>query len=350
MNPAFWRDRRVLVTGHTGFKGSWLCLLLERLGAETTGYSLDPATEPAMFDQIGPWLRLRSVIGDVTDATRVEETVAEAAPEVVIHMASQAIVRASYDDPVRTFATNVLGTVNVLEALRSAPSVGVVLVVTSDKVYQQEGDVRPFVENDRLGGSDPYSASKSAQELVAASYSASFLEPAGVRVATARSGNVIGGGDWSPDRLVPDLYRAIGTGRPVQLRYPDAVRPWQHVLDPLVGYLSYVEHLHGGGDTPLALNFGPDFTGTTVADVIERLAELAGMDAKWEHLPAAGKPEHAALILDAAAAAKTLDWRPLLSIDQALEWTAAWYGAHAAGHDLRHVSRAQIDDFFELRI
>ncbi|MEM0944639.1 MAG: CDP-glucose 4,6-dehydratase, partial [Pseudomonadota bacterium] len=251
LSPAFWRGRRVLLTGHTGFKGAWAGAWLGRMGAEVTGFALAPQTQPALFEMLD--FPGRSIIGDLRDPAAISQAVADADPEIVIHMAAQPLVRQSYADPVETYGTNVMGTVHLLEALKPAPA-GRILVVTSDKVYENDETGRAFAEGDRLGGHDPYAASKAATEIVVASYRRSFFAEAGVALATARGGNVIGGGDFSADRLVPDIARALAAGRPVELRNPQATRPWQHVLDCLSGYLTYLEALP---DAPAALNFGP---------------------------------------------------------------------------------------------
>lgn len=347
MNP-FWNGRRVLVTGHTGFKGSWLSVLLHMLGAKVTGLSLAPTTQPAMFELLAPWPNLASVIGDVTDPEVVARAFADSEPEVVIHMAAQSLVRASYADPVETFGTNTMGTVQLLEAVRTADSVQVVLVVTSDKVYDQDQPAQRFTEQDRLGGADPYSASKTAQELVAASYAQSFFADSATRTATARSGNVIGGGDWAADRLVPDFFRALATGREFKLRYPHATRPWQHVLDPLRGYLAFIESLVGGADIPTALNFGPESEAVSVLEVVERLAAASGASGEWTAAENDSLQEHDTLALDSSAAAKALDWRPILHIDAALDWTARWYQAHLDGQDMRRVTVDQVSAYMDL--
>ena len=271
---AFWRDRRVLLTGHTGFKGAWLALWLERLGAQVFGLALPPTIpSPRGFPNWRP-RRSRSRIGDIRDAGVVARAVQEARPQIVIHMAAQALVRRSYRAPVETFATNVMGTAHLLDSLRGAEGLQAVLVVTTDKVYRNDGNGHPFAEDDPLGGADPYSASKAAAEIVVASMATSFF--GGKGVATARAGNVIGGGDWSEDRLIPDIWRAVKAGKPLRLRNPEATRPWQHVLDPLAGYLRYAERLASGADVPKALNFGPlPGDALTVAEIAD--AMLAAM-------------------------------------------------------------------------
>lgn len=242
----FWQGRKVFVTGHTGFKGAWLCLWLERLGARVSALALAPDTSPSLYALLSPWAGADHRLGDIRDAGALAAQLGRAEPEIVVHLAAQALVRPSYDDPAATYATNVMGTVNLLEAVRQAPSVRAVLVITSDKVYANDGRGRAFAEHDRLGGADPYSSSKACAELVCASYAKSFLHDRGVALATARAGNVIGGGDWARDRLVPDFVRALDRGAPLQLRYPEATCPWQHVLEPLAGYLAFARALTEG--------------------------------------------------------------------------------------------------------
>ena len=331
VSGAFWRGRRVLVTGHAGFKGSWLCAWLARLGAEVTGAGLAPEGKPSLFEAAELAGRMRDHRLDVRDLDGVRRLLAEAAPEVVFHLAAQPLVLASVREPVATFASNVMGTVNLLEAVRGAPSVRAVVVVTTDKCYRDH-DGAPCGEDAPLGGSDPYSASKACAELVAAAYRATFLAEARVGVATARAGNVIGGGDMAPDRLVPDLVRAaLGGGRPAVLRYPHAVRPWQHVLDALAGYLLLAERL---ADDPATYaggwNFGPDEAAEawTVGRVAEELLRALGGDRRAAVAYAAGAPRHevAVLRLSAARARERLGWRPLLPLPEAIAWTAEGYG------------------------
>jgi CDP-glucose 4,6-dehydratase len=261
-------------------------------------------------------------------------------------MAAQALVRTSYDDPLGTFATNVMGTVHLLEALRQRADVEAVLVITTDKVYANDNSGRAFVEDDPLGGHDPYSASKAAAELATRSYASSFLKKAGVRVATARAGNVVGGGDWSADRLVPDVWRAAETGVPLKLRSPLATRPWQHVLDPLAGYFRYAEALANGLGVPTALNFGPPAgTTATVADVAERVGSALNLTTAWERDPGNHPHEMALLSLDPSLAEQQLGWRTKLSLDETIDWTASWYAAHRSGKPARDLCLEQIDRY-----
>lgn len=340
---ATWDGRSVFLTGHTGFKGGWLSLWLERLGARVHGYALDPRREPSLCTVARVRESLASdVRADLADLPRLRATFEAARPEVVFHLAAQALVRESYADPLGTLATNVMGTAHVLEAVRASPSVKAVVVVTTDKVYENREWAYPYREVDPLGGRDPYSASKAAAEIVTASWRASFFEgpsrhPA--RIATARAGNVIGGGDWAADRLVPDCLRAFAEGRAVTLRNPGSVRPWQHVLEPLSGYLALAAGLLGprGAELESAWNFGPDAAGeATVGDVAEIAAACFGDGARVE-LDRTGRHPHEAgqLRLDSGRARRELGWSPRWTLRQALESTVTWHKAWLAGADMR---------------
>ncbi len=340
---AFWRDRRVLLTGHTGFKGAWLALWLENLGAKVFGLALPPDTEPALFALLQPMTGLTSRLADIRDPDAVAAAVAEARPSVVIHMAAQALVRRSYRLPVETLCTNVMGTAYLLDSLRGAEGLDAVLVVTTDKVYRHDGKPHPFSENDPLGGADPYSASKAAAELLVASMAASFFAAKGVAMATARAGNVIGGGDWSEDRLIPDLWRAVRAGEPLQLRNPNATRPWQHVLEPLCGYLQYVERLARGADVPSALNFGPLARDVlTVGQVADTMLVSMGSSQRWIKVGGPQPAEAQFLSIDPSLAMSSLGWRPRLSASDALQWTADWYRAVSDGVGARPAALEQI--------
>jgi len=340
---SFWRGRRVLLTGHTGFKGSWLALQLAELGAEVAGYANGVPTEPSLYELADVGRGLVSVTGDVRDAELLRATVARHRPEVVFHLAAQSLVRASYDDPAGTFAVNVLGTVNLHEAVRSAGGVRVVVNVTTDKVYAPHAGDAAYTETEPLGGHDPYSTSKAASELVTASYRASF--PGGPALATARAGNVIGGGDWAADRLIPDLMRGALRGEPVVVRNPQAVRPWQHVLNANGGYLLLAEKLWDDPSLAGAWNFGPD-AGDTVAvsAVAAQLSELWGAEIELESPSGAQPHEAKTLRLDAARARHALGWAPLWDLDRALASVVDWYRAFAAGASMRDATLAQIRD------
>ncbi|MGO9932134.1 MAG: CDP-glucose 4,6-dehydratase [Steroidobacteraceae bacterium] len=350
-----WRGRSVLLTGHTGFKGGWLALWLADLGANVHGYALDQCGKSNLFEAANVKSSLASdTRADVCDLTRLRAALVDLEPEVVFHLAAQSLVRESYRDPLRTVATNVLGTANILEAVRATDSVRAVVVVTTDKVYENRDWPHPYRESDPLGGRDPYSASKAAAELIAASYRSSFFaggEAHAAHIATARAGNVIGGGDWAVDRLVPDCIRAFADNTPVSLRYPDAVRPWQHVLEPLSGYLMLAERLFQATDEQFscAWNFGPDVgSEASVLAVAQAVAGLWGDRAAVRHLDGRTHPHEAALLgLDNSRARTALGWRPKWSLAQALHFTVEWYRQWAGGADLRDVTLRQIQVYGE---
>jgi CDP-glucose 4,6-dehydratase len=347
LNPAFWAGRRVLVTGDTGFKGAWLALWLARMGAEVRGFALAPATEPSLFTTARVTDVVEHVTGDVRDAAAVATAVADR--EIVLHLAAQSLVRRSYREPIETFGTNVMGTANVLEAVRNAPGVRAAVVVTTDKVYENREWAWGYRENDTLGGHDPYAASKACTELAASAWRRSFFATRPI-IATARAGNVIGGGDWSEDRLVPDLARAAIARAPAVLRNPRAVRPWQHVLDPLAGYLLLAERL-AGGDTTVAdaWNFGPaDADAIPTGALADRFCAGWGAGASWRHDGAPQPHESGVLRLDCAKARLALGWRPRLPLDTGLDWTCSWYRDVAGGRDARDATLEQIDRYAAL--
>ena len=320
--------RRVLVTGHTGFKGSWLCTWLHNLGAEISGFALPPATDPSLFTQLGLSGKINSLTGDIRSTPEVDEVVARTDPEIVFHMAAQSLVRVSYREPVNTWQTNVQGTVHLLEALRRRNRPCVVVVITSDKCYAQDSQNHTFREEDPLGGHDPYSASKAATELVAHSYRQAFFANTGITLATARAGNVIGGGDWALDRLIPDCMRALSRETPITIRNPRAVRPWQHVLEPLSAYLCLAAALHGtNGSNPLCdgYNIGPGPSGNrTVADVVEEVAKH--WPGNWEAAEDADAPHEAPLLqLDITKARNVLGWIPRWDFATSVQRTVHWY-------------------------
>lgn len=341
---AFWRGRKVLLTGHTGFKGAWLHLWLQDMGADVTGYALAPSVEPNLWRMVGAGAR--SITGDIRDEGHMREVVAEAKPQILIHMAAQALVRESYRDPLGTYGTNVMGTATVLQACRSAETLQCILVVTSDKVYENHGAGRTFVEGDRLGGHDPYSSSKACTELVTNSFRDSFFRD-GPPLASVRAGNVIGGGDWSADRLIPDCIRALRAGTPVILRYPEAVRPWQHVLEPLSGYLALAQALvQTPAAAPRAVNFGPDPAAfCTVHAVVDAFSARFAGKPGWQRDPAVHPEEARALTLSSTLAVQSLGWRSRLSIEEALGWTADWYRAFTRGQNMLEFSRAQLAQY-----
>lgn len=350
IDDTFWAGRRVFLTGHTGFKGGWLALWLQRLGAEVHGYSLAPPTAPGLFEiaQVAKMLA-SDTRGDIRDYPAFADALKKANPEVIFHLAAQPLVRASYRDPLETLATNVMGTAHLLQAARHVDGLRAIVVITTDKCYENREWVYPYRETDPLGGHDPYSASKACAEIVAASYRASFFGKKDVAaVATARAGNVIGGGDWAEDRLVPDCIRAFSCGQSVELRYPEAVRPWQHVLEPLAGYLMLAEALcsEAAVDYAKAWNFGPDAGGdATVGEIAQRVAGLWGkgkvaFPAAHNHLHEAGL-----LRLDITKARDHLRWSPRWSIDRALEETVSWYKAWHSGQNMHAYTLAQIDTF-----
>ncbi len=348
MDTRFWHGKRVLVTGHTGFKGSWLALWLHRLGAEVTGIALPPATEPSLYALTVATQGIRSIEADIRDPAVLPAAIGETGPEVIFHLAAQALVRPSYRLPADTFSTNVMGTVNLLDAAREAADLQAVVIVTSDKCYENREWLWPYREDDALGGYDPYSASKGCAELVTASMRRSFFNhPDAPGVASARAGNVIGGGDWSEDRLVPDIVKAFLKREAPLIRNPAAVRPWQHVLEPLAGYLRLAECLSARPrDFSEAWNFGPDETGTsTVGDIADALAR------HWPEAPAwvrGTEPQpHEAhyLKVDSSKARARLSWQPRLSTPQTLDWTATWYAAFAAQDDPLAITCRQIDEY-----
>lgn len=349
VDPAAWAGRRVLVTGHTGFKGAWLALWLEVLGAEVTGLSLGVPTRPSLFELARVDERVRSLWGDVRVFETVRAALAEARPEVVFHLAAQSLVRRGLRDPLTTYATNVMGTANLLEAVRTIGGVSAVVNVTSDKCYEELEDPRGHTEDDRLGGSDPYSSSKAASELVTAAYRRSLLAFDGApAVASARAGNVIGGGDWGEDRLVPDTVRAALDDEVLQVRNPSAVRPWQHVLNALSGYLVLAQALEAADHAAAAWNFGPDTADTLpVGEVVSRLSTLWGGRPRWEAYAGPHPPEASHLALDSSRARDVLGWRPTWGLERALESVVAWHRAVTAGEDAREVSLSQVAVFAE---
>jgi CDP-glucose 4,6-dehydratase len=355
LNHSFWNGRRVFLTGHTGFKGSWLSLWLEALGANLTGYALDPPTQPSLFELAGAARTLRSIRGDIRDFSGLKTALADSCPEVIIHMAAQSVVRRGYEDPIETYSSNVMGTVNLLEAVRKLKHPAVIVNVTSDKCYMNREWVWGYREDEPMGGRDPYSSSKGCAELVTTAFQESFFPAAsfekhGVALASARAGNAIGGGDWTSDQLIPDIVRAFLAGQPCLIRNPSAVRPWQFVLEPLRGYLTLAERLR---EDPLRFasgwNFGPvDTDAKPVSWIADRLARSWGDHASWVHDSAMHPREAHFLKLDASKSKACLDWHPVLPLEQALDWVVEWYRAFQAGEDLRARTLAQIERYEEL--
>jgi CDP-glucose 4,6-dehydratase len=348
----FWRARRVLVTGHTGFKGAWLSSWLANLRAGVTGYALGATSSPNLFDLLRLEAQVHSVEGDVRDLNGLKAVMDQARPEIVFHMAAQSLVRAGYRDPLYTYSTNVMGTVNVLEAVRQVGGVRVLVNITSDKCYEDQEQVGGYREGDRLGGRDPYSSSKACAELITAAYRDALFTQAGngvpsVALASARTGNVLGGGDWSEDRLVPDSMRALSRKIPIRIRNPTAIRPWQHVLEPLRGYLLLAQKLWSdGAEFVGGWNFGPGVDNArAVGWVVERLVGLWGPGASW--MPDEGEHPHEAscLKLDSSKAEARLGWACRLDIEQTLEWVVEWYRAFHAGEDPREVTSSQISRY-----
>ena len=338
----------MLVTGHTGFKGAWLCLLLHRLGAKVTGFSTPPPTEPSLFKIARVDERVTTVIGDVRDLPAVTAAVKQSGAQIVLHMAAQPLVRESYRDPVGTYATNVMGTVNLLEAVRLAgDQVRSVVVVTTDKCYDNKEWIWSYRENESMGGHDPYSSSKGCAELVTSAYRNSFFTKSKTAVATGRAGNVIGGGDWAADRLIPDMMRAFSAGMPVIIRNPKSIRPWQFVLEPLLGYLSLAQQLMDEGQSfAEPFNFGPRETDARPVEwIVNHLANLWGNNATW-HLAQGDQPHEAYYLkLDASKAHAKLNWHPRTDLATALTWIADWHKALANGQDMRKICEQQIEAF-----
>ena len=344
MTPDFWRGKRVFMTGHTGFKGSWLSLWLQSLGAEVCGLALAPPTAPSLFGVAKVGAGMTSVIGDIRSLDTVRDAMAAFKPEIVIHMAAQPLVRLSYSEPVETYATNVMGTVHVLEAARRVDSVRCIVNVTTDKCYDNREWAWGYRENDPMGGHDPYSSSKGCSELVSSAYRHSFLRHGGAALASARAGNVIGGGDWAVDRLVPDVLRAFERHEPARIRNPNSTRPWQHVLEPLSGYLSLVEHLWEHGQTfAEGWNFGPhDDDARPVSWIVEHMADAWRDGARWMTDPGEHPHEAHYLKLDISKAKQRLGWKPRWGLEAALDRITHWHRAWLVGDDMRALCLAQI--------
>jgi CDP-glucose 4,6-dehydratase len=347
LNPRFWKDKAVFLTGHTGFKGGWIAHWLCELGASVYGYSLEPPTKPNFFSETRLQKRLaQSTIGDIRDLAALTNALKKAKPEIIIHMAAQSLVRKSYKTPVESFATNLMGTVNLLEAARQLGTAKVIINITTDKCYENKEWLWPYRETDHLGGHDPYSASKACAEIAAAAYRNSFLADANIHLACVRAGNVIGGGDWATDRLIPDFLRALDEGKTLTIRSPHALRPWQHVLEPLSGYLMLAERLYS--DCSIfaeAWNFGPnDEDAKPVSWIVDQLCTLTP-GARWqtEHVQ---QPHEAGLLkLDSSKAKARLGWAPRWNLEAALNKTIEWYQAWRNKEDMAEMSSAQIQAY-----
>jgi CDP-glucose 4,6-dehydratase len=354
MNQEFWRNKKVFLTGHTGFKGSWLSLWLQKLGAHVTGYALESPTYPALYNVADVQKGMTSVIGDVRDSTKLMQTMRDISPEIVFHMAAQPLVRRSYLDPVETYSTNVMGTVHLLEAARQTASIRAIVNVTTDKCYENKEWVWGYREDEPMGGYDPYSNSKGCSELVSAAYRASFFNSStydqhGVALATARAGNVIGGGDWAADRLVPDILAAMQAGQSVRIRNPHAIRPWQHVLEPLSGYLQLAQALYERGpEVSQAFNFGPsENDAKPVHWIVERLTQQWGSDAGWQVDEGEHPHEAHYLRLDCSKARAILGWQPQWHLEIALEKIVGWHKEYLNNKNLREFCLHQIDEYMQ---
>ncbi|NMM13787.1 MAG: CDP-glucose 4,6-dehydratase [Rhodoferax sp.] len=347
MNPSFWHGKRVLLTGHTGFKGSWLSLWLQSMGAQVVGYALAPPTNPSLFDVAKVSQGMTSIIGDIRDLVKLQAVFAEHKPEIVIHMAAQPLVRYSYQNPVETYSTNVMGTVHLLEAVRNSPGVKAVVNVTTDKCYENKEWAWGYRENEPMGGHDPYSNSKGCAELVTSAYRSSFFQEKSIAMASARAGNVIGGGDWAADRLIPDILRAFEQNQPVIIRNPHATRPWQHVLEPLSGYLALAERLYTDGQTfAEGWNFGPtDDDAQPVQWIVEHMVSSWGNGASWQQDGGVHPHEANYLKLDISKAKARLGWQPRWTLQAALQASVDWHQQWLAGANMQAVTLGQINQY-----
>lgn len=350
MNSNFWKEKRVLLTGHTGFKGSWLSLWLQHLGAELTGYALKPPTEPNLFNLANVANKMKSIEGDVRELNHLNEVIYKYKPEIVIHMAAQPLVRLSYQEPVETYATNVMGTVNLLESVRRIGCVKTVLIVTSDKCYENREWVWGYREDEPMGGFDPYSSSKGCSELVTSAYRRSFFQGKNIAVATARAGNVIGGGDFALDRIIPDIFRGILENRTIKIRNPQATRPWQHVLEPLSGYMLLIEKLFSDPNKfSESWNFGPaESDCKPVSFLVETIASSWEGSIKWEIEEQKNLHEAGYLKLDCSKAKTRLNWTPRWNIERAIEETIIWYKEfEKSKNKIKEFSISQINSYAE---
>ena len=355
MNKDFWNKKKILVTGHTGFKGSWLSLWLQKLNSNVIGFSKSIPTNPSLFELANIENGMTSIIGNVCNYDELEKTIKEYKPEIVIHMAAQAILRESYNNPIETYATNVMGTVNLLESIRKIGNVKVILNITTDKCYEPNESSKGHLETDRLGGYDPYSNSKACSELVTASFRNSFFNPKeyqkhGISLASCRAGNVIGGGDWGKDRLIPDIMRGILNNEVIKIRNPNSIRPWQHVLDPLNGYLTLVEKLwSSGSEFSEGWNFGSaENNDKPVKWIVKKLTEQYSKDIRSDINNSANPHEENYLRLNCTKANSRLDWMPKLNLEQGLEWITEWYKQYEQNNNMRAITEQQIEKFEKL--
>jgi CDP-glucose 4,6-dehydratase len=348
INKEFWHNKKVLITGHTGFKGSWLSLWLQKMGAKVAGYSLSPPTKPSLFDIARVADNMTSIIGDIRDLEFLQSAISSQRPEIIIHMAAQSLVRYGYENPVETYSTNIMGTVNILEAVRQTKCAKVVLIVTSDKCYENKEWMWGYRENDPMGGYDPYSSSKGCAELITTAYHKSYFSNNGIAIASVRAGNVIGGGDWSEDRLIPDMMKAYMEHRTVLIRNPQAIRPWQYVLDPLRGYLILAERLWSNGEEYTGgWNFGPlDGDAKPVSWIVNEVKRILGDDFSWKLDNRSEHPKEAHYLkLDCSKARNKLEWKPKLSIKEALTWTVEWYRNFLLNKDMRIYTELEISRY-----
>jgi len=345
MVQSFWKDKKVFLTGHTGFKGAWLSLWLSSLGAKVVGFALEAPTKPSLFEIARVDSFVDSKIGDICDYSYLSESMKKANPDIVIHMAAQALVRDSYHTPLQTYQTNVMGTANVLESTRQCKNIKAVVVVTTDKCYENKEWYWGYRENEALGGYDPYSSSKACAEILTAAYRQSFFKEAGISVATVRAGNVIGGGDWAKDRLIPDCLRAIENNEKIMIRSPQAIRPWQHVLEPLNGYMMLAEKLYEEGDRwAESWNFGPrDHSVLCVGDLVEKLCNSLHADYEIQQSDALHEAKY--LKLDCSKADMRLNWQPKLSMDESLQYIMDWFQAYRKGEDMQKITFSQIEQY-----
>jgi CDP-glucose 4,6-dehydratase len=349
MDLQFWKDKKILLTGHTGFNGSWLSVWLKELGANVIGYSLPPPTNPSLFELANVAQGMCSITGDVRDLDHLKSVSQKYAPEILIHMAAQSLVVKSHKDPYGTYTTNVLGTLNVLETVRHSDSIKVVIIITSDKCYKNNEWVWGYREDDSLGGIDPYSNSKACAELITSAYRDSYFKKANtsfkdVAVATVRAGNVIGGGDWAENRLIPDVMQSLASNNRITIRNPNSIRPWQFVMEPLDGYLTLAERLWShGAEYAEGWNFGPDESDAqTVSQIVEKLGQLWGTHVAWEELHQPYPQEANYLKLDCSKARKKLKWAPKLDLDTTLKWVVEWYKSYNNAEDVEKLTKSQV--------